>query len=58
MSLFLVREVWVSNPEQINFYHTLSTTHYRCDFDVWPLTQSRGGGNGQLSTVHLEHPKG
>jgi len=25
ISLFLVREVWGSNPEQINFHHTVST---------------------------------
>jgi len=44
--LFLVRKVWGSNPEQINFYHSLSTTHHRSDFEVWPLAQSRWGGDG------------
>jgi len=34
-----VREVWSSNPEQINFNHTLPTTHHRCNFEVWPLAQ-------------------
>jgi len=46
-----MREVWASNPEQINFTTPLlSTTHHHCDFVVCPLAQGRG--DGQLGTAH------
>jgi len=47
-----------SNPEQINFYHTLSPTHHCYDFEVWPLAQSRRSGDRQKGPLTRNTRKG
>jgi len=37
-----------SRPDQIS--HTLPTTRYRFNFEVWALAQSRGDGHRSLVT--------